>query len=594
MSLLLDALKKAALEKQRREQSEKNTSDQAGPDAAPHNVKPSVAPVIPAAENTEITEDKVSHHSLQITEDLAESQASLEIEAEAEFLDIDLDEVERNYQLVSEEKNQMEFIKNDVTQAITANPRPTDNLQSHQPDIESTTTISFAQEIPPQETNAISTSTERAKIISEHSTSSSAQDASSSDSSETLIEKNKPLIISESAPPTAAPLQVTEYSPEKSHKQENPPKETPLKDDLPKESPEKKEFNTKDTKDSLYTLLSSSHKAAKAAQKRMILACVALVVISICLVGVYYYLLDSHPLTPQQPESSNLAATPLSEESLELVIEPENQDAANEILSLDTDTSDETNLANETLENPTVKASTEKPVSHSKELPPQKQLTNKEKSYSFPAEKSQAQVIETTQVNHDDLIVDPVYAGYKAYMAGDFPAAEAAYRAALVENPNRRDALLGAAAVAVQQNRYEDALRFYQQQLSRFPKDEYAQAGILSLSINNSDNPLFDSELNNLLRTYPNAAHLHFLKGSLCASRQQWAAAQISFFEAWRRDTQNPDYAFNLAVALDHIQEPQEAIKFYQKALSSSKDYKVGFSIEAAQERLKALEKQHK
>ena len=588
MSLLLDALKKAALEKQRREQSEKNPSGQAVQDIVPHNAKPSSPTATPAAATTV---DRAPHPTSAIAEDLSSTQPSVEIEAE--LLEFDLEEVERNYQLVSEEKN----------------VPLTDNPELHQPEIPSTTVINPTWEIPSQESNTVSV--QSATIVSETTAITLESTNNISENREIPVEKSEPLTIhSKNESPKVvplemkvAPLQMAEASPIKPQQQDNT-----LEANLSNESPAKKDFDPQSSKDSLYTLLSRSHKAAKAAQKRMILACAALVAISICLVGVYYYLLDSHPLTPQQPESSNVAAAPLSEEPQELVIAPENTDAANENQdvvnenadtlnknqSLDTDTSNEANLASEALANPTAKAATENPASPSKELPSQKPLTDDEKSYSFPAEKPQTQVIETTQVNHDDLIVDPVYAGYKAYMAGDFPTAEAAYRTALAENPNRRDALLGAAAVAVQQNRYEDALRFYQQQLSRFPQDEYAQAGILSLSINNSDNPLFDSELNNLLRTYPNAAHLHFLKGSLCASRQQWAAAQISFFEAWRRDTQNPDYAFNLAVAMDHIQEPQEAIKFYQKALSSSNDHKVGFSIEAAQARIKELENTHK
>lgn len=212
-------------------------------------------------------------------------------------------------------------------------------------------------------------------------------------------------------------------------------------------------------------------------------------------------------------------------------------------------------------------------------------------SVSLPAEQTVKHAMISRNAAVDD-ISESIRRGYEAYQAGDYAGAELAYRDALAEDPHQRDALLGAAAVAVQLNRQEEALRFYQQRLTRAPKDEYAQAGILALTTSSDNNPQFDSELNRLLREFPNAAHLHFLKGSLFAARQQWGAAQLAFFEAWQRDNKNPNYAFNLAVAMDHIQVPKEALHFYQQALLLSTGRQVGFSTAAVQQRVQELEQQ--
>jgi tetratricopeptide (TPR) repeat protein len=192
----------------------------------------------------------------------------------------------------------------------------------------------------------------------------------------------------------------------------------------------------------------------------------------------------------------------------------------------------------------------------------------------------------------ENAVSEAIARGYKAYQAGDLGGAGAAYREALEQDPYQRDALLGAAAVAVREGRPIDALTLYQKRLARDPKDEYAQAGVLALSASAEQNPQLESELNRLLLDYPEAAHLHFLKGSLYAARQQWAAAQLAFFEAWQRDNKNPDLAFNLAVALDHLSQPKEAARFYKLAIDLGKTRPAGFSGDAILRRLQTLEQQ--
>jgi Flp pilus assembly protein TadD len=91
------------------------------------------------------------------------------------------------------------------------------------------------------------------------------------------------------------------------------------------------------------------------------------------------------------------------------------------------------------------------------------------------------------------------------------------------------------------------------------------------------------------LLEYPNASYLYFLKGSLYAKQKQWNAAQASFFEAWQRDNKNADLACNLAIALDHLNQPKEAARFYHQALELATNHP-GFSVEAIQRRLHELE----
>ncbi len=180
-------------------------------------------------------------------------------------------------------------------------------------------------------------------------------------------------------------------------------------------------------------------------------------------------------------------------------------------------------------------------------------------------------VTETIRIARGEPVLSPVdaavRAGFDAYQQGDMAVAATEYERALKLAPHNRDALLGAAAVATRQGNRQLALRYYQQRLNRTPRDEYARAGLLALASADAPDRAMENEVGRMLREFPEAAHLHFLKGSLSAARGDWPAAQEAFFEAWRWDKTQADYAFNLAVSLDHLQQPAEALRLYQEAL---------------------------
>jgi tetratricopeptide (TPR) repeat protein len=180
--------------------------------------------------------------------------------------------------------------------------------------------------------------------------------------------------------------------------------------------------------------------------------------------------------------------------------------------------------------------------------------------------------------------------GYRALQNKNYVAATVAYEKAVAQAPKNRDAILGAAAAAAAQNRTPEALRYYQQQLNLDPQDSYARAGILSLA-NSAGTQSVQRELDTLILTNPNSAHLHFLKGTNLAASKQWSAAQQSFFEAYFRDKGNPDYAFNLAISLDHLNQREQAIRFYNLALENNKNGSANFNIATANKRLSQLKK---
>ena len=92
-----------------------------------------------------------------------------------------------------------------------------------------------------------------------------------------------------------------------------------------------------------------------------------------------------------------------------------------------------------------------------------------------------------------------------------------------------------------------------------------------------------------LLHSEPRAAHLYFNLGNLYAAQSRWPEAQQSYFNAYRFDRGNADYAYNLAVSLDHLSQSQSALGLYREALVLSQSRPAGFTAAAVRQRIRDL-----
>jgi Tfp pilus assembly protein PilF len=185
--------------------------------------------------------------------------------------------------------------------------------------------------------------------------------------------------------------------------------------------------------------------------------------------------------------------------------------------------------------------------------------------------------------------IDPILSSaYQAYQQGDFAAAQQQYVNALKQDPNNRDALLGIAALARQQGHNAIAEQYYQHVLALNPRDPEAYAGMSAL--NNDDSPGEESRLKLLLAQQPQSGTLNFTLGNLYAGQQRWPEAQQAYFNAFNLQPDNADYAFNLAVSLDHMGQSKAAAEYYQRALQlGSTSATAGFDRAQVQQRLDAL-----
>ncbi|HEY6821237.1 MAG TPA: tetratricopeptide repeat protein [Burkholderiales bacterium] len=182
-----------------------------------------------------------------------------------------------------------------------------------------------------------------------------------------------------------------------------------------------------------------------------------------------------------------------------------------------------------------------------------------------------------------------VSAGYAAYGAGDLNTAREEYQQVLRDEPANRDALLGLAAVELRSGRPEAAEAAYLRVLQSDPRDPHAEAALISLRGARLDPVAVESRIKSLLATDPGAHELHFALGNQFAQQGRWAEAQQQYFKAFSAEPENADFAYNLAVSLDHIGQPKLALDYYRRALALAPKAGAAFSLDAARTRAAQL-----
>jgi tetratricopeptide (TPR) repeat protein len=192
-----------------------------------------------------------------------------------------------------------------------------------------------------------------------------------------------------------------------------------------------------------------------------------------------------------------------------------------------------------------------------------------------------------------DKVIDDAYA---AYQRGDVDTAHRRYWQALRADPNNRNALLGLAAIAAKNREQAQARELYLRLLDRDPNDPLALAGLLNLE-EPTDARAQESRVKLLLTTHPEAAHLRAALGNLYAREQRWSEAEEAYAKALllderdslRPEEKNPDFAFNRAVALEHLGRKAAALDSYRAALAFATRRKPDFNPAVAEARVRAL-----
>jgi tetratricopeptide (TPR) repeat protein len=182
-----------------------------------------------------------------------------------------------------------------------------------------------------------------------------------------------------------------------------------------------------------------------------------------------------------------------------------------------------------------------------------------------------------------------VASAYQALEQGRLDDAERMYRQALATDARNQDAMLGLASTLAQQKKGDAASQLYLRVLEQDPRNAYAQAGLLNIG-GRADPVAAEARLKQLIAREP-SAYLYFTLGNLYSEQGQWAGAQNAYFQALTLAPDNPDYAFNLAVGLEHLSQPKIALDYYRRALAlaQARGY-AQFEPAAVQSRIRSLE----
>ncbi|TMG69812.1 MAG: tetratricopeptide repeat protein, partial [Betaproteobacteria bacterium] len=199
------------------------------------------------------------------------------------------------------------------------------------------------------------------------------------------------------------------------------------------------------------------------------------------------------------------------------------------------------------------------------------------------------ETLASIAINAPTLTVDPALEqAYQAFQRNDLAAAREGYQRVLAREPTNRDALLVLAAIDVRSGQLDSAESRYLKLLEMDPRDTHAVASLIALR-GPLDPVAAESRLKTLIANQPEAAHLHFSLGNQYAQQSRWTEAQGAYFKAYSVDPENADYAFNLAVSLDHLRQRKLALEFYQRALTLVDKRAATFSPAQARSRVQEL-----
>lgn len=206
------------------------------------------------------------------------------------------------------------------------------------------------------------------------------------------------------------------------------------------------------------------------------------------------------------------------------------------------------------------------------------------------------ELVSFRRTNPEQAIAPALTEGFRAYQNGNLDLARDLYEQTLADTPENIDALLGLAAIAGGSEEISLAMGLYSRALSLDPSNAIAKTAIRSLAPLGSAAEQ-ERELRRLDSQNPNVAPLAFVLGNFYASQSRWNDAQRFYFKALqlaKSDAQtgssiSPDYAFNLAVSLERLNQARPALNFYEEALALATRFPANFDLSIARARLESL-----
>ncbi|MGI9294654.1 MAG: tetratricopeptide repeat protein [Pseudomonadales bacterium] len=331
-------------------------------------------------------------------------------------------------------------------------------------------------------------------------------------------------------------------------------------------------------------------RAAQLRKRNMSLAVTAAVAVICVAASWYWYTTQQAPLfdsaAPLSMQNSGFIQLP-GDTSIESADTP----ISGEVTRKDRLVADTKKLATELQQQTAAKVkSTAKTLSTSAPTPSKETTTP---SYQSQVRNTQATATDKPasriRVKRRRLDQSGLTMAWQQLQAGNYQRAEALYKKVLVTNAKQIDALSGLSAIAQARGDHAAARQTLLQILRLDPHNSYAQASLLS-NTDAKQKGRRESDLKTLEQQHPGQAEIPFILGNHYAALQRWPEAQAAYFRAFEKNSADPDYAYNLAIAMDHIGKQEVAVRYYNKALTLADQTPARFKREQLLARLAQLD----
>lgn len=158
--------------------------------------------------------------------------------------------------------------------------------------------------------------------------------------------------------------------------------------------------------------------------------------------------------------------------------------------------------------------------------------------------------------------------GYEYYQQGEWQKAQDAFNAVSQRDPQNIKALIGLAATQNALGDPSTSVETYLQVLNVDPGNSFALEAVAEIA-NSVTAPTNDwlQQLTELAQRNPKSAVLQNALGNFMARKQDWFKAQESYFNAVSMEPNQAVYLMNLAISLDHMNKYKLAADYYTQAL---------------------------
>jgi tetratricopeptide (TPR) repeat protein len=161
----------------------------------------------------------------------------------------------------------------------------------------------------------------------------------------------------------------------------------------------------------------------------------------------------------------------------------------------------------------------------------------------------------------------------------NYAAARQDFTAAREISPNNPDAFVNLAAVAGAENKFDEAIGFYENALAISATDSGALSGLINTYVRQRELGKAHARIDQLLSSYPNNAQLHYLKATIYAFEPNAQGAEQELRKTIELDSNFLPAYSALGALFVNTQQRERAIAEYSKIIELQPDNPTAYTL---------------